>query len=505
MLRLQPNQTSFHTPLYDKIPENHILKVIDGTVDFSFINELLKDTYSKHMGRPAKEPELMCKLLFLQHLYNLSDERVIEEASLNLAHMYFLHLNPEDKLPDKSLLAKFRCHRLSGITLDSIITEIVRQCVEQKIIEGGSVSIDSTHIAANTFQNTAERLMKKIARKVIVYHQEADEDFASKYIEPDYESIEDYKEAKKIMRTYVDGVIEEVEALKPSAKTQTVINDAKKIFADPKFMLQKGARSLIDKDARVGRKSKSKRFYGYKTEFVMTTEERIITAVHTENGAYTDGSNTNSLLKNTVASGLNVNEVYGDKAYFRKFILDEINAINAKPYIPVSHVVYRMDETKFNYNKDADEWTCQRGNSSVSRVRYITSSRGVPQSGYRYHFSEEQCQACPCRSECAGRRRHKVLNVGLNTGEFYEISQEQKNQTWVKKYYKRSGIEGKNAELKRFHGLNTARGYGLGSVSTQSKLAAIAVNIKRIARIIAAKNSTLMTNMVNFNLRLILY
>lgn len=47
MLRIEPNQTSFHTPLYDKIPKNHILKVIDETVDFSFINKLLEDTYSK--------------------------------------------------------------------------------------------------------------------------------------------------------------------------------------------------------------------------------------------------------------------------------------------------------------------------------------------------------------------------------------------------------------------------------------------------------------------------
>jgi len=97
-------------------------------VDFSFINELLENSYCKEFGRPAKEPEMMCKLLFLQHIYNLSDERVIEEASLNLAYLYFLGVNPEDSLPDKSLLSKFRTQRLQESTLDEIITEIVRQC-----------------------------------------------------------------------------------------------------------------------------------------------------------------------------------------------------------------------------------------------------------------------------------------------------------------------------------------------------------------------------------------
>jgi IS5 family transposase len=57
------------------------------------------------------------------------------------------------------------------------------------------------------------------------------------------------------------------------------------------------------------------------------------------------------------------------------------------------------------------------------------------------------------------------------------------------KYKKRASIEGENSELKRFHGLSRARGYGLLSVSKQSKLAAIAVNLKRIATLASASNS----------------
>ena len=96
MLRHKPKQLSFHSLLYNKIPKNHILKKISSVVDFSFINKLLENSYCKEFGRPAKEPELMCKLLFLQHLYNLSDELVIAESELNLAYMYFLGINPED-------------------------------------------------------------------------------------------------------------------------------------------------------------------------------------------------------------------------------------------------------------------------------------------------------------------------------------------------------------------------------------------------------------------------
>ena len=44
-------------------------------------------------------PELLFRLLFVQFLYNLSDECVIQEAQVNLAYKWFIGLNPEDTLP----------------------------------------------------------------------------------------------------------------------------------------------------------------------------------------------------------------------------------------------------------------------------------------------------------------------------------------------------------------------------------------------------------------------
>lgn len=78
------------------------------------------------------------------------------------------------------------------------------------------------------------------------------------------------------MKDYLETVINQVEEnlsskQKASDKTQQSINKAKEILADPKFINQKGIRSLVDEDARVGRKSKTQDFYGYKAEFAMTT------------------------------------------------------------------------------------------------------------------------------------------------------------------------------------------------------------------------------------------
>lgn len=492
MLRQKPKQLSLHSILYNKIPENHILKRIYPVLDFSFINKMLEDSYCKHFGRPAKEPELMCRLLILKHLYNLSDENLCEEANLNLAQLYFLNLNPEDELPDPSLLSKFRVHRLQDVSLDYIITEIVRQCVEQGIIKGEEISIDATHVEANTKKKIAERLMKQIAKKIIKTYNEENEEELEVSECPDYEIYEDHTEAKMVMKEYLEEVIKEAEnkITTESDKTKKVINNAKEILEDPKFIVQRGCRSIVDVDARVGRKSKEESFYGYKAEYIMTTEERIITSVNVADGAYTDGNEIEKLLENTMKSGIKIKEVYGDKAYFRKPILSKIEEIEAKAYIPVSEVVYRIDESNYTYNKDSDEWICSEGNRTVEKKRYKSkakSCKGGYREGYKYYFEMSQCKICPKHDECAKKSARKILNLGLNTTEFYEISQYQKEEEFKEKYKKRATIEAKNAEIKRFHGLNRAIGYGLLSMSKQAKLTAIAVNIKRIAAIISSK------------------
>jgi len=59
MLKTKSPQNSFYgSYLYDRIiPQNHLLKKINSIVDFSFVNELVKDRYNPDFGRPAEDPE----------------------------------------------------------------------------------------------------------------------------------------------------------------------------------------------------------------------------------------------------------------------------------------------------------------------------------------------------------------------------------------------------------------------------------------------------------------
>jgi len=379
---------------------------------------------------------------------------------------------------------------LEETTLDEIITEIVKQCVQKGIIESTSISIDATHIEANTIKKTPERLMKHLARKIIkTYEDETKERLEELPEVPDYKEIADHKEAKQVMKEYLESVIGKVDnkTTPENLETKGMINKTMQVLEDPKFINQKGTRSLIDEDARVGRKSKHQSFYGYKTEFVMTTEERIITSVKTASGEYMDGSFVKEMLEQTKDTGIEINELYADKAYFRKNILVEIEKINAKAYIPISASAYKIDETEYTYNKDSDQWECSQGNTTVKKKYFKRNNKSGVREGYKYYFEIKQCRECPKHDECAKKNARRILQVGLNASEYYEISKYQKTEEFKEKYKKRASIKGKNAELKRFHGLSRARGYGLIGVSKQSKIAAIAVNIKRIAAILSSK------------------
>jgi len=479
MLRREAKQLNFYTVLYNRIPKNHILNLINSSVSFDFVYDLVKDSYCEHFGRPAKDPEMMVRILVLQHLYNLSDERVLEDLQVNLAYMWFIGINPDDELPDASLLSKFRTLHLDDATLDDILTEIVCQCISKGIIkENSGISLDSTHIEANTVKKIPERIMKQLAKKI--FKAEGIEDAEI----PDYKGIEDHNEAKQVMKEFLEETIS-----KSTEKSSKEAAEAREVLDSDLFIEQRGIRSLTDKEARVGRKSSTQFFFGYKSEYCMTTEG-IITAMDVHDGAYFDGKDFDTLCDRTLRSGLKIEELYGDKAYFMPQILNRLKELSIIPYIPASASSYKVDEELYSYNKDSDQWFCRYGNETERKTRGKVKKRQKEYEVYKYYFKADQCRNCPHREECLGKAKtvRKILQVSSNAPEYYEHSQREKTDEFREKYKERSGIERKNAEMKRFHGLARARGYGLRSVSLQAKFTAVAVNLKRIAKMVSSLN-----------------
>jgi hypothetical protein len=296
------------------------------------------------------------------------------------------------------------------------------------------------------------------------------------------------------MKEFLEDVIEQAG---DNAKEE--VAEAKLVLESDLFIEQKGIRSLIDKDARVGYKSKTSSFFGYKMEYAMTNEG-IITGVGVHNGAYVDSLGFEWLYTLSKEAITKINAVFADKAYFKKSILDLVKDDKALPYIPVNASTYKVDEENFRYNKDSDQWFCNFGNQTISKKhKKYNSKKQKFKEYYEYVFAKEICKECPNKTNCISKAETRKLHIGINTNEYYDHSQWAKTEEFLEGYKQRAKIEGKNGEMKRFHGLARASGYGLKSVTNQAKFTALAVNLKRIVKLISSLNLSFINILCEFS------
>ncbi|MDN5363827.1 MAG: hypothetical protein PWQ91_888 [Eubacteriales bacterium] len=73
------------------VPEDHLLRDIEKSINFDFIYDEVKDLYSENTGRPSIGPVVLIKLLMLQALFGIRSMRqTIGEAEVNVAYRWFL-------------------------------------------------------------------------------------------------------------------------------------------------------------------------------------------------------------------------------------------------------------------------------------------------------------------------------------------------------------------------------------------------------------------------------
>src|ERR1700746_193237 len=140
----------YYFRLEDKVPENHLLRLIDKHVNFDFVREQLKESYSER-GRPSIDPELLLGILLIGYVYGISRERkLVEERDMHLAWRWFTGLSFDQEIPHHSTFSKNRHGRFQASKVfEQLFEEIVRQCVEVGLVEGKQLSVDGSFVEAN--------------------------------------------------------------------------------------------------------------------------------------------------------------------------------------------------------------------------------------------------------------------------------------------------------------------------------------------------------------------
>ena len=467
--------------IYDAvIPAGHLLRKIKENIDFSFVNPMLRKQYCENFGRPAKEPEMMFKLLFLKKLYDLSDETLISSAQTDMAYKFFLDLEPEAKMIDPSLLTKFRKTRITEDILEEMLKETIQQALDKGLIKSGTIIVDSTHTNASVRAKSPTQILrdmsKQLRKEIYKNAFELSEKFPEK---PSLEAglEEEITYTKELLLALEEGI-----ASCGNKKIQEIFKKMKELLANEQI---RDIRSKDDKDARFGHKTATSTFYGYKNHIAMT-EERMIAGVSVTHGGAPDGQELPELIEKARKNGIKVTEVIGDMAYVSDDNLKVCGkgiTLIARTNTAVAAAANGKPDEGFCFNKDAGMLQCPAGELAM-RVEKREAQNG--NTYLRYIFSKVKCRKCPLSERCrVGRSKGKERS--------YSITQvSKKNQERLEfeasEYFKermkiRHRIEEKNGELKEAHGLRRADSKGLFAMELQMYFTAFAANIKRITRL----------------------
>ena len=129
-------QKEYEIVLLDElVPQDHILRKIDAAVDFSFIHDLCKDLYSPNMGRPAIEPELLFRMLFLGYLVIESYIKRLKDME-NIAQSYNGVTKTYAIQAGRELRVIVGADQVSDQDAETLSTEIAKKIQEEMVYPG---------------------------------------------------------------------------------------------------------------------------------------------------------------------------------------------------------------------------------------------------------------------------------------------------------------------------------------------------------------------------------
>lgn len=429
------------------VPQGHLLRVIDENYDFSFVRRRMEPLYCKSNGRPAIDPVMLFKMLFIGYLFGIRSERQLEkEIQVNVAYRWFLNLNLTDKVPHHSTISQNRRRRFQGTDVfRQMFEDVVQYAYDNEFIEGKRLYSDSTHLKANANK-------KKFTRELV----------------------------RKNTQTYLDELEQSV-AEDRIANGKRPLEPKKAVEEEP---MNETKVSTTDPDSGyMAREGKPDGFH-FLDHRTCDDKHNLITDVHVTPGNVNDSTVYLDRLQYQLDRfGYELEAVALDSGYHTPYILKTL--IGKGLFAVVSYRkpggkkgLYR--KSKFQFDALNNQFTCPQGHV----LRYRTTGR----TGFRSYISDPKvCSGCPDLSKCTQSNKHQKIierHVWQSFIDQVKLNRDSDAGQYMKR--KRSEtIERSFADAKQLHGYRYARFRGIEKVESQALMTAIAQNIKKMVMIMA--------------------
>ena len=423
------------------VPKDHLLRKIDKVIDFDFIRDKVKDLYCADNGRPAVDPVVLFKMLFLGYLFGVRSERqLVREIQVNVAYRWFIGFGLTDKIPDASTFSQNRRRRFTESSIyQEIFDEIVLQAMRKRLINGRVLYTDSTHLKASANKNKFKK--KQVERATRSYLAELEEAINT-----------DRKAHGK-------------KPLKPK-EPEPDTREVKSSPTDPDsgYMVRDG---------------KPKGFF-YLDHRTTCGKHNLITDTHVTAANVHDSIPYLKRLDRQMDHFNFPTEAVGlDAGYMSAPIckgLDDRDIYGVIGYRRPTHIKGRLYKREYVYDPQADVYRCPNG----QLLTYRTTNR----DGYREYRSDPSlCRQCPLLGQCTSNAQY-VKTVTRHVWEDYKEKVDAHRLTNSgKSIYKqrKETVERSFADAKQLHGHRYIRMRGLLRAQEQCLLSAACQNMKKIA------------------------
>jgi transposase len=433
-----PERLFYDFCLDDHVPRDHVLRQIDRFLDLSEVRQELKSFYS-HIGRPSIDPELMIRMLVVGYCFAIRSERRLCEE-VHLTYRWFCGLGLDGKVPDHSTFSLNRHGRFrQSNLLRHVFETVVRRCMAEGLVGGEGFAVDASLIEADANKQRSVR--------------------------GDEWSLEDLPaNATRAVKDYL-------------ARLDNAAFGAASAVR-PKFV------SPSDPAAQWTGALRGPAFFAYANNYLIDTDNAIIVDVEATRAIRQAEVGAARTMIDRVANrfGLKPKRLAGDSAYGAASMLAWLVKDKAiAPHIPVFDRSQRQDGTlsraDFTFDAERNVYVCPQGKllRTTGRVHNGTT--------LLYRSPKAECDLCPLKLKCCPNTPHRRIPRDINE-EARDVARGLYNTPAFEQSRRdRKRVEMLFAHLKRILRLGRLRLHGPSGAQDEFLLAAIAQNLRRLAKL----------------------
>jgi transposase len=426
------------------VPDDHLVRGIAGVLDLSWVRAELAPHYS-HTGRPSIDPVLMIRMLIVGYVFAIRSERALcREVQLNLAYRWFCGLGIDDNIPDHSAFSRARNERFrEGDIFRRVFERVVEACIAAGLVGGEGFAVDASLIQAD-------------ANK----HRSIPGTEWNRDIGPEH--------ARRAVKEYL----------------ATLDDPAYGAASDvtPKFV------SPSDPAAQWTGALRNAAFFAYADNYLIDVKFGIIMDVEASRAIRQAevGASRTMIERTEACFGIKPEWLVADTAYGSAANLNWlVNEQGIAPHVPVIDKSKRDDGTfnreDFTFDKERNLYTCPAGKSLATTGRLVNDG----ETTLLYFARVLDCRSCPLKARCCPKATARRIPRSI-----YEEARDAARALARTKAFEQSRRDRKKVEmlfahLKRILRLGRLRLRGPRGAQFEFMLAAIAQNLRRLAKLVA--------------------